>query len=136
MSFARPTGPFPQMAPGPSTIVLSLGGPLARADLPALCERGRALLETSGADVLVCNASALAEADAVTVDAVARLQLTACRLGSRICVRHAPVELEELLRLTGLAEVCGLRVELERQAEQREEPLGVQEEGELFDPPV
>ena len=134
MSFAGPAGPFPQMAPGPSTIVLSLGGPLARADLASLCHRARALLEASGADVLVCDASALAEADAVALDAIARLQLTARRLGSRICVRHAPAELEELLRLTGLAEICGLRVDVQREAEEREEPLRVQEEGELLDP--
>ena len=122
------------MAPGPTTIVLSLGGPLARADLPALCDRGRALLDASGADVLVCDVSGLAEADAVAVDAVARLQLTARRLGRRICVRHAPMELEELLRLTGLAEICGLRAKLEREPEEREDPLRVEEEGELLDP--
>jgi ABC-type transporter Mla MlaB component len=97
-----------QMGPGPSTIVLSLGGPLARADLPELCHRGAALLAASGADVLVCDMSTLGKVDAVAVDAVARLQLTARRLGGRICVRHAPSELEELLRFTGLAEICGL----------------------------
>jgi ABC-type transporter Mla MlaB component len=122
------------MAPGSSSIVLSLDGPLARADLPALCERGVALLEASGADVLVCDLSALAEVDAVALDAVARLQLTARRHGSRICIRHASAELEELLRLTGLAEICGLRLVLERQPEQREEPLGVEEESQLDDP--
>ena len=136
MSFARPAGPFSQMAPGPSTIVLSLGGPLARADLPALCERGRGLLEASGADVLVCDASALEEADAVAVDAVARLQLTARRLGSRICLRHASEDLCALLGFTGLADVCGLRLVLEWEAEEREDPLGVEEEGELDDPPA
>jgi len=124
------------MAPGPSTTVLSLGGPLARADLPALCERGRALLEASGAEVLVCDASRLVKVDAVALDAIARLQLTARRLGGRICVRRAPVELEELLRFTGLAEICGLLAVLEREAEERKEPLGVQEEGELADPPA
>jgi ABC-type transporter Mla MlaB component len=123
------------MAPGPSTTVLSLGGPLARADLPALCERGRALLEASGAEVLVCDASRLVNVDVVALDAIVRLQLTARRLGGRICVRHAPVELEELLRFTGLAEICGLLGVDQREAEEREEPLGVQEEGELDDPP-
>ena len=134
MTLAASAGHVSQMAPGPTTIVLSLGGPLARADLPALCDRGRALLDASSADVLVCDASGLAEADAVAVDAVARLQLTARRLGRRICVRHAPMELEELLRLTGLAEICGLRAKLEREPEEREDPLRVEEEGELLDP--
>jgi ABC-type transporter Mla MlaB component len=126
------------MAPGPSTIVLSLGGPLARSDLPALCERGHALLNESGADVLVCDAGPLAETDAVALEAIARLQLTAMRLGSRLCVHNAAVELEELLRFTGLAEICGLRVggKLERKPEEREDPRGVEEEGELDDAPA
>jgi ABC-type transporter Mla MlaB component len=124
------------MAAGPSTIVLFLGGPLARADLPRLCAHARILLTASGADVLVCDASRLEDADCVAVDAIARLQLTARRLGSRICVRHAPVELEELLRLTGLAEICGLVAVLEREPEERKDPLGVEEEGELGDAPA
>jgi ABC-type transporter Mla MlaB component len=136
MSSAWFAGPFSHMAAGPRTIVLPLGGPLARADLPALCQRGRALLGASGADVLVCDASGLVGADAVALDAIARLQLTARRLGGRICVRHAPAELEDLLRLTGLAEICGLRLVLERQAEEREDPLRVEEEGQLDDSPA
>ena len=82
--------------------------------------------------MLVCDVGALEEPDVVAVDAVARLQLTARRLGSRICVRRlgrgrgAP-------RFTGLAEICGL---LERKTEKREDPLGVEEEGELDDPPA
>ena len=135
MSFTLACGPSSQMAPGPSTIVLSLRSPLARAEVRALCEEGRALLESSGAEVLVCDASALATSDAVAVDAIARLQLTARRLGSRICIREPPADLCSLLRFTGLAEVCGLRAELERQAEEREQPLRVEEERELDDPP-
>ena len=138
MSSAGFAGPFSHMAAGPRprTIVLPLGGPLARADLPALCERGRALLEGSGAEVLVCDASDLVDADVVALDAIARLQLTARRLGRRICLRHAPVKLEELLRFTGLAEICGLRLVLERKAEEREDPLRVEEEGQLGDSPA
>ena len=136
MNSAGSGGPFSHMAAGPRTIVLPLGGSLARADLPALCERGRALLEGSGAEVLVCDASGLAAADVVALDAIARLQLTARRLGDRICVRHATAELEDLLRLTGLAEICGLLGILEREAEEREHPLGVEEEGQLDDSPA
>ena len=136
MSLAPSAGHFSHMAAGPSTIVLFLGGPIARSDLPRLCAHARILLTTSGADVLVCDASRLASADCVAVDAIARLQLTARRLGSRICVRHAPAELEQLLRLAGLAEICGLVAVLEREPEQGEDPLGVQEEGELGDPPA
>ena len=136
MSSAGSGGPFSHMAAGPRTIVLPLGGPLVRADLPALCERGRTLLEASGAGVLVCDARGLVDADAVALDAIARLQLTARRLGGRICVRYAPAELEDLLRLTGLAEICGLLSVLEGEAEEWEDPLGVEEEGQLDDSPA
>ena len=120
----------------PTTIVFAVGGSLAPSDLPALCERVRFLLEASGADVVHCDVSGLVGVDAVTLDALARLQLTARRLGRRVCVRHPSRELRQLLLYTGLAEVCGLTLELERQAEQREERLRVQEEGELDDPAV
>jgi hypothetical protein len=121
-------------ARGRSTVVLAVDGALARADLPGLCARMRGLLEASGADLVVCDVSALIGADAVAIDALARLQLTARRLGSRICVRHASPELRDLLAFTGLAELCGLRLELERQSEEREDPLRVEEERELDDP--
>jgi anti-anti-sigma regulatory factor len=123
-------------ARGRSTVVLAVDGSLARADLPGLCGRMRGLLEESGAKVVVCDVSALVGADAVAIDALARLQLTARRLGSRICVRHASPELRDLLAFTGLADICGLRLELERQAEERKEPVSVEEERELDDPPA
>jgi STAS domain-containing protein len=120
----------------PTTIVLPVGASLAPADLPALCERARILLESTGADVVLCDVSGCVGVDAVTVDALARLQLTARRMGRRACVRHASRELRAFLGFTGLADLCGLPVELERQPEEREERLHVEEEGELADPPV
>ena len=120
---------------GSSTIVLAVAGPLARTDVPALCERAQEQLEASGADLVVCDVRELAEADVCAIDLIARLQLTARRQGARVCVRNPSERLRELLALTGIAEVCGLRVELERQPEQREEGLRVEEEGELDDAP-
>jgi hypothetical protein len=67
-----------------------------------------------------------------TVDALARVQLVARRLGYDLRLERAPHELVELIELVGLADV--LRVEPERQAEEREDRLGVEEEGELDDP--
>jgi ABC-type transporter Mla MlaB component len=117
--------------------VLVIGGPLARADVPGLCERVRALLEDSDADPLLCDVSALVEPDAVTVDALARLQLTARRLGRRIRLRGASPELQELLSFLGLEDVLpsagALRRGTSRQAEEREESLGVEERMELDD---
>ena len=124
--------------PEPGTIVVGIGGPLARADVPALCERVRVLLERSGAGVVVCEVGALAHPDAVTVDALARLQIMTLRLGRSVRLRHASGELRELLDLMGLGDVvppCArLRRRLRRQTEQREQSLGVEEEGHPSDP--
>jgi anti-anti-sigma regulatory factor len=83
---------------------------------------------------LVCDLAALTNADLATVEALARLQLGARRLGCQLSVRNAPAELRELLALVGLQEIVGLRVETRGQAEEREEPLGVEEEGDPADP--
>jgi len=68
------------------------------------------------------------------VDALARLQLEALRCGFRISLGRAPDELAELVELAGLDEVLGL--ESRRQAEEREEHVGVEEEGDLPDLPA
>ena len=65
------------------------------------------------------------------VDALARLQLAAQRSGYEIAVTDAPRDLLELIELAGLSEVLG--VEPLRQAEQREQGFGVEEERELPD---
>ena len=80
---------------------------------------------------LVCDVGALAP-DAVTIDALARLQLTARRLGREVRLRHASSELQELLAFVGLREV--LRVEARGQPEEREQRIGVEEEREFDDP--
>ena len=74
-----------------------LRDPITRADIPALCERVRALLELSEVDTVICEVGALDDPDAVTVDALARLQLTARRLGRRVRFRGACGELLDLL---------------------------------------
>jgi hypothetical protein len=66
------------------------------------------------------------------VDALARLQLAARRSGYEVAVTEAPCDLLELIELAGLCDVLG--VEPLRQAEQREERLGVEEEREFPDP--
>ena len=68
------------------------------------------------------------------VDLLARLHLAARRRGAELRIREASPELRELISLAGLEEV--LRVEPRRQAEQREELLGVEEERQLRDPPA
>jgi hypothetical protein len=73
-------------------------------------------------------------ADLGTVDVVARLQLAARRSGLELRFTHVPEDLRELITFVGLAEA--LRLEPRGQAEEREERLGVEEEGELDDPPA
>jgi hypothetical protein len=80
---------------------------------------------------IVCDVGALAP-DAAAIDALARLQLAARRLGLEIRLRHASSELQDLLAFVGLRNV--LRVEVGGQAEQREQSLGVEEEREVDDP--
>jgi hypothetical protein len=84
---------------------------------------------------VTCDVSALAEADAGTVDALARLHLDACRSGVRIRFCQASAELEELVEFMGLSEAL-LGVEPRRKAEEREDGVGVEEERELDDPAV
>ena len=95
----------PRPPPEGRTTVLVLSGPIARADVPALCERARLLLEGGGAGPVGCDVGALVAPDVVTVDALARLQLTARRLGGRVRLLHACGELQELLVLMGMSDV-------------------------------
>jgi hypothetical protein len=80
---------------------------------------------------IVCDVGAF-PADAYTIDTLARLQLRLRRLGRQLRLRHASGELEALIAFVGLRDV--LRVESRREAEEREQVLGVEEERELDDP--
>ena len=84
----------------------SIHGPIARADLPGLCDRVCGVLEASRAPVLDCDVRSV-DVDAVTVDALARLQLAARRRGCLIRLRHASPELLELVAFMGLEDVLG-----------------------------
>ena len=118
-------------------------GPVTRDAIPALCERARRLLEGCDAGPVACDVAALAEPDAVTIDALARLQLTARRAGYRVELRRVCEELEDLLTLTGLLGVLtgghalvASAVEAWWEPELREQVLRVEEEAEPRDPTV
>jgi ABC-type transporter Mla MlaB component len=87
-----------------TTIDFSIRGPIGRSDLAGLCARVCALLEHSGADVARCEVAGVA-ADAVTVDALARLQLAARRHGCQVRLRGASEALRELVAFMGLHDV-------------------------------
>jgi ABC-type transporter Mla MlaB component len=98
----------------PTTVVFAVAGPMARADLPAICGSVVAVLEATGADVALCDVGAL-PADAAAVDALARIQLAARRTGRQVVLRHVADDLRDLLALVGLGGV--LRIEPGGQAE-------------------
>jgi ABC-type transporter Mla MlaB component len=103
-------------APGAHTIAFVVGGLVAPDDVPGLCERLRALLQTTEAECVLCDVGALIDPDAASVDALARLQLTAQRLGRQVRIRHATLALVELLALVGLSDVLRLCAESGLQA--------------------
>ncbi|MFE0631456.1 STAS domain-containing protein [Streptomyces sp. NPDC058864] len=117
--------------------MLVLTGRLDRAGIPPLVERLRVLLAERGGGTVLCDVGGLDGApDVVLLDVLARLQLTARRHGGRIRLRGAGGALRELLALTGLDASAGLGLEACGEAEQREEPLGVEEGVEPGDPAV
>jgi hypothetical protein len=111
----------------PSSTVLRAGTSIDAARLAAqLAEAVRA-----GVTSAVCDVGALVP-DADAVDGLARLRLAARRLGCELWLRRASFELLQLLAFVGLADA--LRVEVRREAEKREQRVGVEEERELDDP--
>jgi hypothetical protein len=117
-----------------------LGGRIARDEIPALCERVHVLVEGCNADLVPCEVGGLDDPDALTVDALARLQLTALRLGRRLGFRDACGELRDLIEFLGLGDILpctdasGLKPR--GQPEEREQALGVQEEADPRDRPL
>ena len=91
-------------ASGHPTVAFAIRGPLAREDLPGLCERVCALLAESRAEVVRCEVDGV-EPDAVAVDALARLQLAARRNGCQVRLCGASDELLELVAFMGLEDI-------------------------------
>ncbi|WP_277437442.1 STAS domain-containing protein [Streptomyces sp. SPB162] len=126
----------------PDAVVWVLAGPLTRARVPELCARLRNRLHGVEPGWVTCDVAALTDPDAATVEALARLQLTARRLGSRIRLRDAGGRLRGLLALTGLRDVLPLEpsrpppsgLQPRRQPEQRKQVRGVEERVDPGDP--
>lgn len=91
------------------TATLVLPSRIEPTDIPGLCTKLRALASTDEPSVVVCDAAALTEPDGVSLDALARLQLTARRLGTRISLTRTPEKLYDLLDLAGLTSVLPSR---------------------------
>ena len=137
-------GPLPEMLVMPSAP--------SRADVESMRDDVRELAGCQGDPM--CDVGDVAEPDAGTIDALARLQLLALRVGVRFRFSSACEELRDLLALTGLADVLPCEqppcdpplrtasggssssVEPLGQAEQREHALRIEKERDPRDPPA
>ncbi|HEY5872045.1 MAG TPA: hypothetical protein VIV37_03340 [Gaiellaceae bacterium] len=90
--------------PGPDEIPFTIRGPITHADLSGLCDRVCALLRESSSVVVGCVVVGV-EPDAVTVDALARLQLAARRQGCHVRLCNPSLALCDLVELMGLTHV-------------------------------
>lgn len=94
--------------PDPRTVVVVVDGPLSRPGIAGLCAGVRRLLATGNVDTITCDVGAAVEPDLMAIEALARLQLTARRMGGSIRVRHPSGKLQELLEVVGLCSVVPL----------------------------
>ena len=83
---------------------------------------------------ILCDLSALGDADVQVIDLLGRLELAARRHGRTLRLRNASPALLALIAFAGLDSV--LRLEAWREAEEREDAVGVEEERQLDDPAV
>ncbi|MBB4663857.1 STAS domain-containing protein [Conexibacter arvalis] len=88
----------------PRTISFAIRGPLERADLPSLYERFCAAVTASQPELVLCDVGGV-RADAVAVDALARMQLAARRNGCTVRLCNASAPLRELVAFMGLRDV-------------------------------
>jgi hypothetical protein len=84
--------------------------------------------------VVTCHLGSVAAPDLGTVDALCRLRMSVAHMGYVLRLIEATPQLEELLTWCGLDESS--LVQGEREAEEREETIGVEEEVEPGDPTV
>ena len=80
---------------------------------------------------IFCDLSALGDADVQVIDLLGRLELAARRHGRTLRLRNASPALIGLIAFLGLDST--LRLEAEREAEEREDSVGVEEERQLDD---
>lgn len=83
---------------------LTIRGPLTRDDLPGLYGRVCAHLAAHPAGDVACDVTGLA-ADAIAVEALARLQLAARGNGQRVVMSGASEPLRAIIDLVGLGDV-------------------------------
>ena len=90
------------------TISFSVWGPILRGDIPGLSKRVCRLLEESRPEVALCEVCNVPVPDAITVEALGRLQLAAQRYGCHVRLRNASNELIDLVTFMGLRDVLAV----------------------------
>jgi ABC-type transporter Mla MlaB component len=85
-------------------VQFAVHGPIAREDLPGLCDRVCRVFAANAAAEILCDVRSVAP-DAVTVDALARLQLAAHRNGRKVRLQNVSPELLELVEFMALENV-------------------------------
>ena len=88
---------------GPRSVVVRVRGTSAAAR-SALCSQVQRLLARPDVDVVTCDVTGV-EPTLTAIDALARLQLTARRLGGRIRLRGTSTDISRLIDFAGVAEV-------------------------------
>ena len=88
---------------GPRSVVVRVRETTSAARAP-LCAEVRRLLARTDVDVVTCDVTGVAP-NLSAVDALARLQLTARRLGGRIRLRGATSDITRLIDFAGVDEV-------------------------------
>ena len=108
--------------------LVTLSGRIEPGDAPGLCACLSASAARTDSRSLRYDVAAVEDADVGTVDVLARMALTARRLGRRLEFERPRPELSELLELCGLGGSTGSGVEVVGQSEEREVTLCVEEE--------
>jgi len=87
-----------------TTITFVVWGPIARSDLLGLCDRLSDLIAKRNATCAVCDVGDLA-ADAVAVEALARLRLAGLRCGCAVRLQGWSEDLRDLVSFVGLQRI-------------------------------
>lgn len=133
-------GPESESPPALPPAVLVLGRPPGtRAEVERLCERLCEVVRRSAPGPVTVDVGGAHRPGLAMVETLARLRLTARRLGREIRLRNTGGELAGVLARAGLDGVLTapgtLRIEPGGEAEEGEQPLGVQERVEPGDAP-
>ena len=87
---------------GPRAVVVRVDGPVDPSTVAGLCARVAALLARVGAQAVVCDVERLGSPEPAALEALARVGLTAHRMGRSAFVCGACPRLQDLLVITGL----------------------------------